>query len=113
MEIKSRSSNAVTILALAGRFDAYEAGPVDRHLQKTLAAGSSSIIVDLAGVDFVDSTALATLVKGMKRCRQHDGDLHLCCLQQPVRVIFELTRLDKVFKIFSDEEEALKAFASA
>ncbi len=69
--------------------------------------------MNLAGVQFVDSTALATLVQGMKRCRQLKGDLRLCGLQQPVRMIFELTRLDKAFEIFSGEDEAIQAFVIA
>ena len=58
---------------------------------------------------FVDSSALALLVKGMKHCRQGGGDLALCSLQQPVKVIFELTRLDKAFGIYSTQDEAIQA----
>ena len=55
--------------------------------------------------------ALSALVEGMKRSRQLEGDLRLCNLQQPVRMIFELTRLDRAFEIFSSEEEAIQAFS--
>ena len=70
------------------------------------------VVVNLAGVNFIDSTGLATLVQGMKHCRQEKGDLRLCGLQQPVRIIFELTRLDKAFEILTDEESAVNSFAS-
>jgi anti-sigma B factor antagonist len=46
----------------------------------------------------------------MKHCRSAGGDLHLCELRQPLRVIFELTRLDRAFAIFGAEAEALAAF---
>ncbi|MFT7586943.1 MAG: anti-sigma B factor antagonist, partial [Cellvibrionaceae bacterium] len=69
-----------------------------------------NVIVNLENVVFVDSTALATLVQAMKRCRQLDGDLRLSNLKQPVRMIFELTRLDRAFEIFNLEEEAAGAF---
>jgi len=68
--------------------------------------------VNLEGVDFVDSTGLATLVQGVKNCRQLNGDLRLCSVQQSVRMVFELTRLDKFFEIYLQEEEAVKAFAN-
>jgi len=110
VDLRSRVCGAVTILELAGRFDAYVAPPVEERL-RSAAAEPAQIVVNLAGVSFVDSTALATLVQGMKRCRQRGGDLHLCGLQQPVRVIFELTRLDRAFKTFAGEDEALRAFA--
>jgi anti-sigma B factor antagonist len=65
--------------------------------------------VDLEGVTFIDSTALATLVQGLNRCRKLNGDLHLCGLRQQVYMIFELTRLDKAFNIFVDENHAIQA----
>ena len=62
--------------------------------------------------DLVDSTALSTLVQAMKRARQHQGDCRLCEVQQPVRIILELTRLDKAFEIYSDEAAAARSFAN-
>jgi anti-sigma B factor antagonist len=49
----------------------------------------------------------------MKHCRAAGGDLYLCHLGQPLRVIFELTRLDKAFDIFATEEQATTAAARA
>jgi anti-sigma B factor antagonist len=59
----------------------------------------------------MDSTALAMLVQGLKNCRSCQGDLHLTGLQPAVKLIIELTRLDKVFKIFPDVATAVAAFA--
>lgn len=112
MKLTSRSSAnpQVAILELAGRFDAYEEPQVKQWLAREAASAPAQLIVNLSEVSFVDSTALATLVQGMKHCREQNGDLYLCHLQQPVRIIFELTRLDKAFKIFTDEAAAIAAF---
>jgi anti-sigma B factor antagonist len=111
MELKSRSEGQVKILELSGRFDSYTAPQVRQWLEEVTDQGSAQLVLNLTGVHFVDSTALATLVQGMKRCRQlNGGDLRLCCLQQPVRMIFELTRLDKAFEIFASEEAAVQTF---
>jgi anti-sigma B factor antagonist len=67
----------------------------------------------MSDVNFVDSTALATLVQGLNRARKRNGELYLCGLQKQVYMIFELTRLDKAFHIFVDEEHALRAIAGA
>jgi anti-sigma B factor antagonist len=107
MELRSRTVNAVTVLDVSGRFDAHTAADVAAVLEKAARGTPAKIVVNLGGVSFMDSTALATLVQGMKRCRQARGDLRLCNLQQPVRIIFELTRLDKAFDIYSNEAEAL------
>jgi anti-sigma B factor antagonist len=106
MELKSRKHPGVTVLTLTGRFDSSEAARVTAWVEEQV---TPSIIMNLAEVNFVDSSALAVMVKAMKRCRSQKGDLTLCNLQQTVRVIFELTRLDKAISIYDSEAEALKA----
>ena len=108
MELRSHLSDdgQVAVLELSGRFDSYTAPAATEWLDRAPAQA----VVNLAGVEFMDSTALATLVQGMKRRRQQGGDLRLSNLQRSVRMIFELTRLDKAFEIFSEEAEAVRAF---
>ena len=111
MELTSRSQKDVKILALSGRFDTHTAEPVREWLDKATIEKPANIVVNLGDVDFLDSTALSTLVQGMKHSREQNGDLRLCEMQQSVRIIFELTRLDRVFEIYVAEEEAVQAFA--
>ncbi len=113
MELKTRQVNDVTIIEIEGRFDTHTAPPVHELLQEAILEKPAYVVVNLEAVHFIDSTALSTLVAGMKRSRQVDGDLRLCNLQQPVRMIFELTRLDRAFEIFSSEVEAIEAFQEA
>ena len=110
MDILSRYSGNVAILEITGRFDAYETAPVIEWLAQAADTPPAHVVVNMSGVQFTDSAALAALVQGMKRYRQQGGDLHLCELQPPVRIIFELTRLDKAFRIFASEDEAVNAF---
>jgi anti-sigma B factor antagonist len=110
MELNLRSVDNVKVIELTGRFDTYTAGEVRQGIEKAMAEEPANIVVNLQGVDFVDSTALATLVQGVKNCRQHNGDLRLCEVQQAVRMVFELTRLDRFFEIYLQENEAVKAF---
>lgn len=112
MDLITRMRGSVSVLELTGRFDAHSAPAVTEFLVKAAAAAPAQVIVNLAGVNFVDSTACAALVQGMKRCREKNGDLRLCNLQQPVRIIFELTRLDRAFDILPSEDEAAQAFAN-
>jgi anti-sigma B factor antagonist len=107
MALKTHAAGNVAVLELAGRFDAHMAPAV---LEWYGQLPTSQVIINLAGVNFIDSSALAALVGGMKRCRQRDGDLKLCALQQPVQVIFELTRMQRAFAIFTSEAEAVASF---
>ena len=111
MNIKSRTVNGIVILELDGRFDANEAENVRQMLKEAVRVIPAKVVVNLKMVNFIDSSGLAVLVQGMKRSRNNKGDVHLCNLQQKVRIIFELTRLDKAFKIFSDLNSAMADFA--
>ncbi|GAB1544938.1 hypothetical protein NUACC21_76140 [Scytonema sp. NUACC21] len=62
-------------------------------------------VIDLARVDFMDSSGLVSLVKGLKEARQSGCRLVLCNVQAAVRLILELTQLDLVFEIFSTYED--------
>ncbi|AFZ25367.1 anti-anti-sigma factor [Cylindrospermum stagnale PCC 7417] len=64
-------------------------------------------VIDLAAVDFMDSSGLVPLVIGLKAARQSGCRLVLCNVQTPVRLILELTQLDSVFEIFNSEEDIL------
>jgi anti-sigma B factor antagonist len=110
MELQTRKAQDIKILEIKGRFDMLSAPNVQAWLDNATQSEPANVVVNLTGVDFVDSTALATLVSGMKQSRQINGDLRLCGLRAPVRMIFELTRLDKAFEIFTLEEDAIAAF---
>lgn len=112
MHVQSQSVGDVVLMNLQGRFDAYSAPQVNEWLEEALAHKPPNIIVNMENVVFVDSTALATLVQAMKRCRQNDGDLRLSHLKQPVLMIFELTRLDRAFEIYPSDSDAIAAFAA-
>lgn len=107
METRVEHTDQTSILILSGRFDAHTAPQVRSVLADLLEQGHSRVLVDMAEVGFVDSTGLSVLVSGMKHCRQAGGDLVLAQLGRPVRLIFELTRLDKAFGIYPDRVTAL------
>lgn len=110
MNVTHRTVDGVEVLALDGRFDAYEVPAISQWFEDHPEA--RYVVVNLSGVGFIDSSGLSTLVKGLKHCRQNEGDLYLSDLQQAVFIIFELTRLDKAFSIFDDEAEARQAFSA-
>jgi anti-sigma B factor antagonist len=68
------------------------------------------IALDLTNVSFVDSSFLGSLVKGLKKTSSKMGDIKVFGLKQPVRAMFELTRLYKVFEIFDDETDLIKSY---
>ena len=105
------SNSEIATLVVSGRFDAHQVTQVQQEFDALLAAGARYILLDLSDVSFVDSSALAVMVRGMKRCRERNGDLLLCGLRQPVRIIFELTRMDRAFRIYENQTAAQASLA--
>ncbi|HRE41215.1 MAG TPA: STAS domain-containing protein [Ignavibacteria bacterium] len=68
------------------------------------------IILDLSSVEFVDSSFLGAVVSGLKKVTSIKGDIKVVELQPPVRAMFELTRLYKVFEIFDNKQDAINSF---
>jgi anti-sigma B factor antagonist len=110
VESKVSTVQNINVVSLSGRLDSYTTREARKLLDESLTKSTPNIIVNMQDVTFADSTALSLLVVGLKRARELNGDLKLCCLQQNVRMIFELTRLDKVFEILPSELEAVQAF---
>jgi anti-sigma B factor antagonist len=67
------------------------------------------IVVDLAKVTYIDSSGLAVLIEGMQNVESYGGKFALAGLQENVRPIFEIARLDQVFRIYPDVDSALAA----
>lgn len=111
MQTEQKVFEGIPVLELTGRFDAHTVSQVKIWLAAQVAE-HPQIVLDLKGVTFVDSAALATLVQGMKQCRERNGDLVLTNLAQPVRIIFELTRLDRAFGIYDSVPVAVSALQS-
>ena len=71
---------------------------------------SPNSVVDLRKVEFIDSSLLGALVVGLKSSTLRHGDLKVVGLQQPVRAMFELTRMHRIFDIYDTLEDALNNF---
>jgi len=99
MDITTTTDGEHPLLTLAGRFDAFETEAFRAGFNDLFAGDAKSIAVDLHGVQFIDSAALAELVRAMKHCREAKGELILQRLSDPVRIILELTGLHAAFEI--------------
>lgn len=113
MNLQVNFFDNVTVIAVTGRIDSHSVNRLRQQLSVSAARQQANTVLDLGGVDFIDSSGLAAIVHGMKQCRATGGDLRLCRLHQSVRMVLELTRLDKALDIFPNQEGALRSFATA
>lgn len=102
--------HAVLIMVRETRLDAHNSGELKTQMLSLFEQGKNNLLVDLQEVRFVDSSGLGALVSGFKNASARNGSLKLCGLQPQVKSMFELTRLHRVFEIFSGAAEGLASF---
>lgn len=109
LSLSTRDEGDRTVVVVAGEIDVYTAPKLREQLVELVNAGRYHLIVDMEGVEFLDSTGLGVLVGGLKRVRAHDGSLRLVCNQERILKIFRITGLTKVFPIHITVEDAANA----
>lgn len=106
-KIEDGEIDGVPVVSASGEIDVATAPPLRDRLQALTTAGRSSVVVDLLGVTFLDSTALGVLVGALKRCREAGGDLPLVIEEPRILKVFEITGLTGVFPIFENVRDAV------
>lgn len=104
-----RKVDSHSVVDVKGEIDVYTAPKLREKLIELVSEGSYDVIVNLEGVDFLDSTGLGVLVGALKRVKAHDGSLSLVCTQDKILKIFKITGLTKVFPIHASVDDAAAA----
>ncbi len=108
LQVDSPAENIV-VVRLQGRLDATTAPQVRSELTTLPQRSGPNMVVDLSEVTFIDSSGLSALVSALKAVRLHEGALVLVGPNEQVRMALRLTMLDRVFRVFTNVEEALHA----
>ena len=95
------------VLPLKGEIDLHVSPSVTASLNATIEKKPRRLVVDLSDVTYIDSAGLAALIEAMQKVEGYGGKFLLAGLQETVRSIFEISRLDQVFQIFPDVDAAL------
>jgi anti-sigma B factor antagonist len=109
LSLDSSPAGEQTVVAVGGEIDVYSAPKLRERLVELINAGHYHLIIDLEGVEVLDSTGLGVLVGALKRVRAHQGSLRLVCNQERLLKIFRITGLAKVFGIYESVEAATSA----
>jgi anti-sigma B factor antagonist len=104
-----QSSDPSHVLPLEGEIDLHVSPRVAASLNAMIQKKPTRLVVDLSRVTYIDSSGLAALIEAMQNMESYGGKLILAGLQENVRPIFEIARLDQVFVIFPDVKTALAA----
>ena len=104
-DLSTRSGDGHAVVALRGELDLADAVAVAAALT-AVAAREPRIIVDLAGLEFIDSSGVAALARGRRQAWQAGGDLVLAAPQREVMLVLAITRLIDAFCVYATVEEA-------
>lgn len=106
MEVQITSIDTSVVVAPVGDVDLSVARELQGHLKRAIDGKPPRLIVNLGRVPYMDSSGVATLVEAMQITRKGGTKLVLCDLQDKVRSIFEIARLDRVFTIVGSLQDA-------
>ncbi len=109
LSLVTRTEGDRTVVEVGGEIDVYTAPQLRERVVELVDAGQVDLVLDLTGVDFLDSTGLGVLVGALNRVRAQDGSLALVLTQERILKIFEITGLRKVFPIHATVEEAVSS----
>lgn len=105
--LDTRMEGPWTVVDVRGEVDAYTAPRLRERIIELVGEGQYRIVINLEGVEFMDSTGLGALVGGLKRVREHDGALALVCTRGPVLRVLAITGLNEIFPVHDTVEAAV------
>jgi anti-sigma B factor antagonist len=109
MQLEERNVGIVCVLSvLDARMDARSSVDLKGAVSTILRKGRTKIVLDLSRVKFVDSSGLGAVVGALKLVGTN-GDFVIAGINESVATLFRLTRMDKVFRVFTDSEDAMRA----
>jgi anti-anti-sigma factor len=111
VEVSRDPTGRVCVVALAGKLDPDGAAILDHELDARVAAGERRFVLDLAGLRYVGSLGLRSLV-GLANRVKGEGVVVLCAPPAPVREVLEMTRVTAVLRVYPSRPDAIDAARS-
>jgi len=113
LEIVERQENDVVILKLTGQV-LLDDGDLafGKRISELISRGMVRIVVDLAGVTFIDSSGVGMMAAKLKQVRTQGGDIRLLHLTSRSQRLLGMMKLITVFETFDDEQAAIRSFAA-
>lgn len=108
--VRKDDAKGVVIIGVDGQLIVGNRHDLKSKVMESMDAGETKFVVDFAATGYIDSSGLGVLVSLAKKIRESGGDLVLAGLNEDLRTLFELTKLDTLFAIQPSTEEAISGF---
>jgi anti-sigma B factor antagonist len=110
MSFEVSKSGDVTLIEVEGQLIVGNRQELKQQVLEQLEDGDQKFVIDFANTGYIDSSGLGVLVSLSKKIREQGGELRLSSLNDDLRTLFELTKLDTLFRITDNKEQALEGF---
>ena len=121
MELKTKNIGGITVIELAGRMTVNNIYSLTKSIERNVfpftgkiedptGKSNSRVILDMAGVEAMDSSGLGTILFLAKKCRALGGDLKIVSIPPRVKMVFEIVNFDKIIQIFYSLDDAVKSY---
>lgn len=97
-------SYRVKVIEPSGILDSVKGNQLCREVSE-IVANIDIVLIDLKDIKFVDSSGLGALISSMQMVRNANGELFVCSLNDQVKMLFELVKMERVFKTFANKDE--------
>lgn len=106
-------SPVVKVVQPSGILDGTKAGQFRQEISDLVKSNVDIVLIDFQDVTFMDSSGLGALVLALKTVRAAGGKLFVCSVNEQIKMLFELTSMDRVFEIFPTREDFEESVVSA
>ena len=110
MGFEVSQNGEATLVEVEGQLIVGNRQELKQQVLEQLEDGDRKFVIDFAKTGYIDSSGLGVLVSLSKKIREQGGELRLSSLNEDLRTLFELTKLDTLFRIADSKEEALEGF---
>lgn len=110
MTINTEYEGNIVIMSLNGRLDTMHFPAVDKELTSLIENGRKEIVIDCKDLDYISSSGLRVLLKGLKMTEVSKGRMAICSLQPTIVQIFKISGFDHLFEIYPGRQEAISSY---
>ena len=113
LQMSHRMEQGIPVVDVDGEIDVYTVPKFKDHLSKLIEEGHTHLLINLAKVQYMDSSGFGALLGATKRLRPEGGTLGLVGSNQVITRMLKITRLNTIFDMFESEGEALEKYAQS
>jgi len=109
LDIQSREMEGLTVLDATGEIDIYTAPEFKKAVDSVIASGQKHIVINMENVSYMDSSGFGMLLSATKKVKPDGGSINLAACGSAIERMLRVTKLDSVFQIHPNVEEAIKS----